>query len=324
MNMRVTNGMTISSFLANMQTNTTQMDKYSSQLSSNRRMVRISDDPVGLLNALTARNRLARYEQYKTNLNNAENWVKQCDSSLQELSSKLTNIKENLVSAATDGYNETDKKNVAVLIREFKASVVETLNTSVGNQYIFAGYNTSNAPMTMELGLDGTQTGQVLYNGLNMEDTTEPNYTRLLSEQKQNITMEVGYSLNMDVTLTGLDITGVGDNNMFKVLDDIIEGLESGDPDSVNYLSDKLGDLAKVHDNVTACIVKVGAMMTKVDMLNDRYDEDILNYNSMRSTIEDIDSAETIMNWKTAEAVYKQTLATGARIIQPTLMDFLS
>ena len=43
----------------------------------------------------------------------------------------------------------------------------------------------------------------------------------------------------------------------------------------------------------------------------------------MKSNAEDVDFAEVIMNQKMAEAVYQASLAAGARIIQPTLMDFL-
>jgi flagellar hook-associated protein 3 FlgL len=38
---------------------------------------------------------------------------------------------------------------------------------------------------------------------------------------------------------------------------------------------------------------------------------------------EDVDEAETIMNLKNEENVYRASLAGGARIIQPTLVDFL-
>ena len=54
-----------------------------------------------------------------------------------------------------------------------------------------------------------------------------------------------------------------------------------------------------------------------------RYSLDAINYEAIRSNIEDIDQAQTIMNYKYSEAIFKQALASGAQIIQPTLMDFL-
>jgi flagellar hook-associated protein 3 FlgL len=43
--MRVTNGMMISNFLSNLNRNMKTMNMYNSQLSSNRKITKISDDP---------------------------------------------------------------------------------------------------------------------------------------------------------------------------------------------------------------------------------------------------------------------------------------
>lgn len=315
--MRITNGMMIDSFITNMQTNMEKTEKYTSQLSSNRRITRLSDDPVGVLNALTARQRLSRYEQYQTNLNTASTWVNQCETSLMELSSKMTSFLENLTSAASDINNEVDKKNISVLLNEYKQSAMETLNVTVGDQYVFAGFNTSNAPLTTDA------SGKVLYNGLDLTDTSPANLAKIADEQAQIVQVEVGYSLQMDVTMPAIDIMGVGDKNMFSVIDKMIGLLESGG-DVADQLSACIGDLQDVHSNVLACTVRSGAMQTKIDMLDTRYSQDIINYSTIRSNVEDIDSAETIMDWKMSEAVYKQSLAVGAQVIMPTLMDFLS
>ena len=44
---------------------------------------------------------------------------------------------------------------------------------------------------------------------------------------------------------------------------------------------------------------------------------------TVQSNIEDIDTAEVIMQYKTAESVYMAALSTGSKIIQPSLLDFL-
>ncbi len=43
----------------------------------------------------------------------------------------------------------------------------------------------------------------------------------------------------------------------------------------------------------------------------------------MLSKIEDIDYAEAITKLKSEEGIYQATLAASAKIIQPSLMDFL-
>ena len=48
-----------------------------------------------------------------------------------------------------------------------------------------------------------------------------------------------------------------------------------------------------------------------------------LSTRTLLSKVQDIDVAETIMNLKMEENAYYLALSSGARIIQPTLMDFL-
>jgi len=83
------------------------------------------------------------------------------------------------------------------------------------------------------------------------------------------------------------------------------------------------GMLREAQENVTTCLARVGAEENRYEMLMDRYSIDELNYTEIKSGVEEIDAAETIMFWKMAEAVYNQSLAVGAKVIQPTLLDFL-
>lgn len=323
--MRITNGMIVNSFLSNLQTNQAKMDKYTGQLASGRKIVRLSDDPVGVFNSLTARQRLANYEQYQRNLVTARNWAEQCESSLQEISSKLTSIKSEVINAAATGIkNDGDRQNISLLMNELRNTVKDALNTVVGDQYIFAGYNTSNPPLTFAKDADGNETSTILYNGLDLASLTG-NEDILKKEKEQNISLEVGYGLQMSISMTAIDVVGVGENNFFKTMNDIIDLMnsDSSTEDVVGKLSGYLGKLDKAHNTITSCLVKAGAMTTQIDILDERYAEDIINYNEIRSQIEDIDSAETIMDWKMAEAVYKQSLSAGARVIMPTLLDFL-
>lgn len=320
--MRITNGMMVDNFLNNMQANLAKMDQYTSQLSSNRKIVKLSDDPAGVFSALTARQRLQRYEQYQRNLIKARNWSEQCESSLQEISSKMGSIKEQVVYAANNIKNAGDRENIAALMVELRNTVMDALNTTVGDNHIFAGYNTVNKPLTFAP--DGTT---VLYNGIDLGNITDPaNVDRITAEQGQNFQLEVGYGLQMDVTMTAIEVVGVGDNNLFKTINGIIDLMNSGleNAQVVEELSGYLGGLSKAHETIGSCLVRTGAMTTQIDILDDRYSQDIINYNEIRSKIEDIDSAETIMDWKMAEAVYKQSLSTGSRVIMPTLMDFLN
>ena len=48
-----------------------------------------------------------------------------------------------------------------------------------------------------------------------------------------------------------------------------------------------------------------------------------LSINELLSKTEDIDIAQKVMEFKMAENVYTASLQTGAKILQPSLLDFL-
>ncbi|MPN15472.1 hypothetical protein SDC9_162806 [bioreactor metagenome] len=230
-------------------------------------------------------------------------------------------IQEEVINASTNVKTASDRENIAALMSELRDTVKDALNTTVGDQFIFAGYNTSEQPLTFAS--DGTT---ILYNGLDLSNISDAaNLASIQAESGQSLQLEVGYGLQMDVTMTAMDVVGVGENNLFKILNDTIDLMNSGQETSegVDALSGQLGKLSKAHNTITSSLVRAGAVSAQIDILDERYAEDVINYTQIRSNIEDIDSAETIMDWKMAEAVYKQSLSAGARAILPTLMDFL-
>ncbi len=63
--------------------------------------------------------------------------------------------------------------------------------------------------------------------------------------------------------------------------------------------------------------------MNRLEMMEALNGNNELNYIEVLSKVEDIDQAQVTMEFKMAEAVYRSALAVGARVIQPTILDFL-
>jgi flagellar hook-associated protein 3 FlgL len=76
-------------------------------------------------------------------------------------------------------------------------------------------------------------------------------------------------------------------------------------------------------DNITRVRADVGARYNRLELTENRLSKNIYNFTKLMSENEDIDQAENIMLLKSEENVYQASLAGGARIIQPSLMDFL-
>jgi flagellar hook-associated protein 3 FlgL len=102
--------------------------------------------------------------------------------------------------------------------------------------------------------------------------------------------------------------------------DTLITALNAGDHTVVgNMLTNIDNDM----NNVLRLRADVGARSNRLDLTSNRLDSDTTNFTRLMSENEDVDMAETIMNLQNEENVYKASLSGGARIIQPSLVDFL-
>ena len=68
----------------------------------------------------------------------------------------------------------------------------------------------------------------------------------------------------------------------------------------------------------------VGSNHNRLELVIDRLSANKISYTEILAKTEGIDVAETITNLKSEEALYRAALAVGARIMQPTLIDFLN
>lgn len=84
-----------------------------------------------------------------------------------------------------------------------------------------------------------------------------------------------------------------------------------------------IGDMQDIMNRLLSLRSDIGARMNRTELTLNRLDSDEVNFTKLMSDNEDIDIAEVIMNLQNEENVYRASLAGGARIIMPTLLDFL-
>jgi flagellar hook-associated protein 3 FlgL len=63
--------------------------------------------------------------------------------------------------------------------------------------------------------------------------------------------------------------------------------------------------------------------MNRLEMVEDRLSSQEVVASKILSDNEDVDFEKVIMQLKTQESIHRAALSVGARVIQPTLIDFL-
>lgn len=84
-----------------------------------------------------------------------------------------------------------------------------------------------------------------------------------------------------------------------------------------------LGGMDLALENILKYRAELGARANRLDIVKMRIIHDRTDFEDILSKNEDVDVAEQITKLKTLELAYRSALGVSARIIQPTLLDFL-
>jgi flagellar hook-associated protein 3 FlgL len=170
--------MLVSNFLHDLNNNLNRVSKMQTQLASGRKFASISDDPISTMYSMQARFRLDNLARYQESVNMAKSWLAQAETSVLDINEVYKSAYESVIDAATDIKTPADRKIMAEYIGQLRDHVLQTLNSTFGNKYIFSGFNTTGSypsnkltpPFTVE-----PASGDLWLNGLNLTRYT-PNY----------------------------------------------------------------------------------------------------------------------------------------------------
>lgn len=143
------------------------------------------------------------------------------------------------------------------------------------------------------------------------------------AEKAKQVELRIGASQTVEFTFTGIDLMGVGSDNIYHLFDKCIKMLRGEDGMNTDGLKGMITALQNKQSDTLNLQTKIGATQNRLELINSRYDSSKINYTQMRSDAEDADMAEALMNFTTAKTVYSAALAAGAKIIQISLIDFL-
>ncbi|WP_338751633.1 flagellar hook-associated protein FlgL [Bacillus sp. FJAT-52991] len=291
--MRITQSMLSNNMVKNLSSSYEKMGKYQDQLATGKKINRPSDDPVVAMKGIAYRTGLMEVEQYKRNFDEAYNWVENTDSALDKATLALQRIRELTNQASNDTYEETQRVAMKQEIEQLKEHLKDIINTKVGDKYIFNGTDTTNPPIPA-----GT-------------DTISTNTNPVIIELSKGVEIPVNISPGTAFS-----------PDLLTDIEDLMNKLESPTT-SGEDLTGFLGKLDKHIDKITNARAELGARMNRIELMEERVLEQEVTATRMLSDNEDADIERVITDLITQESVHRAALGVGARIIQPSLLDFL-
>jgi len=299
---RITHQLIKKSVLDNMQLNLARMDRLQDMLSSGKVLRKPSDDPIKVARVMSHNTALARNEQYQKNIHAANSWIGMTEDALERVNEVLQRSRELATAGANGTMSDSARSAIAMEIDELTNVLVQMGNSSYEGRYIFGGFKTGTVPFTRDKALleEGAGTS-VLYNG-----------------DEGSIIWEVAPSVTIRGNIDGNEL--FIKHNIFNSMEKLAQGLLSGDDEAIN---ESIGNMTGAIDHILDKRAALGAIVNGLDMTMGKYLAEKINFMGLRSQLEDIDFAEAYMNFAVMENIYRASISSGARIIQPSLLDFL-
>ncbi|MEG1255992.1 flagellar hook-associated protein FlgL [Clostridium sp.] len=312
--MRITHGVMVTSFLGDMNTNLNSMNKIQRQLNTGKVFSKPSDDPFRVSRSMQMYSEINANKQYNTNIKDTTNWMDTTDTALSQTTNCLQRIRELMVSAGNAAYGTNELTAIKDEINEKVAEFGQILNTSFDGKYIFGGKDGASKPVKVET-VDGKNSIAI-----------DPQKEIVID---QSLKAEISAGVTVDYNVNAVEILKFKDPNdstneidVTKIFDDIIKNLSSTG-DKTKVVGENLGQIDKIINNMLSLSSKVGAIQNRMESaqkLNVAQNEDMTE---ILSSNEDIDFVEKSMEMAVAQTVYTAALQTSAKVLQPTILDFL-
>ena len=277
---------------SNMQETLARLQDVQNQISSNKRITKVSDDPVGASSALHLRSDVDRNAQIDRNIGDALGWLNTADDTLNAVVTQVHHARDLAIQAQNGALSQTEHDAIATELDKVRETLIGLGNTQYAGRAIFAG--TANTPAY----------------------DTSGNYLGTSNAVERSIAP----GEKLQVNVTGDDVFGPSGGDVFAAVKNLATAIRAGNSNSIDTA---LTALDARTTTVQARLGEIGARTQRITTMKDRNDSVGLTLKSDLSAAEDLDLPKAVLEMQMRQTAYQAALQTTAKVIQPSLLDFL-
>ena len=323
--MRITNASMVRSHLYDTQNNLTNISKINQQISTGKVINTVSDDPHKAIKIMNINNEIKYTEKYNYNIDESVGWMNTTDGALESTGNLLNEIKETILKVGNGTYSQNEMKSLNEDMNEKIKQLADTLNSTYGGKYLFGGSSVDDAPITVIENPDGT---------VKLEFSKDKNGQTI--PNTDDLKADISSGINIDYNISVGEILNIkdGNGNTVNLLDEInnlstlMNDIANGDEQTAakakeTLLNDTKGKIDTLFDHVVNERTSLGVRVSTAEKIKELNDEDILNIQDVLSKTQDTDVVEKFIELKSAEMIYQASIQVGAKLIQPTILDYI-
>ena len=294
---RVTQSMMSHSALSGLQTSLRRVSDLQEQLSTGRTINRPSDDPIGAASAMKLRSTKAEQAQYSRNADDGLAWLNQIDGALGSAGDQLRRARDLAVQGANSGsMGQQARDALATEVDQIRQGITSVANTTYLNRPVFNGVDKGSTAYA-------GSTGPVTWSGT-----------------PGNVVRRVGDGVDINVNVNGPDAFGTDGGSVFDHLAALSTALRAGNTGDISAAIDTLKTDS---DRISTARADVGTRTNRIELAKSRAEDAGLTLSSSISEVENVDLAKATVDLQLQQVAYQAALAATAKVMQPSLQDFL-
>ena len=291
---RMTQSMMLDRSYLTLQTVQGRLAKTQEQLTTGRVLNRPSDSPTGTSSAMRMRASIADETQYQRNAADGLGWLGQIDSALTSSLDQVRRARD----LGVQGVNATNagagaREALAVEVEQLRESLIGVANTTYLGRPVFGG----------------------LTSGTKAYDDSGA-FVGLSGDVKRTVAKDV----KVDVNVSGPDVFGLDGDNLFDSLGKLATALRAGD---MTEVGNQLTALDTAQKRITAVVSDAGTRYNRVERAATAASNAVFDLTTSLSEIEEVDIAKATISLSAQEVAYQAALSATARLVQPSLAEFL-
>ncbi|WP_297889632.1 flagellin [Sulfurihydrogenibium sp.] len=311
--MRITDLIKYDNYIKNDQIRQNEIEKYSKQISTGKKLLSPSDDTVATVASLRLKTINQNIERYGRNMDFVLNVLDSAETQLNSIVEAGQEVRVEIVRLLNTGV--LDKEDAKVLRDYFsnmKDYIIKQANFKIGDTALFGGIKTQVDPFAS----DGTYQGETV-------ETKVP----VAPGVELNTTFNGKVYIGVNSTSNKMIITEAIDK-IVEIIDRAVSGTGSlGELNTatinVNGQDVKILDAFDIGlNNVMEYRSVIGTQVKTIQDLKTINDQNKVFNNDLISKLEDTETAEAITNLQKAQVAYQALISVFNQNRQLSLLDF--
>lgn len=303
--MRITNSQIVATMHGSMNRNSEELAKLMQQMSSGKRMLAPSDDPIASVRVLRLQREEASLTQFRSNITNVSSSLSTQEVNLMSISDSMLQVRDLLLWAANSNTRE-DLAAMAGELGNLEQTIASFINVrDEEGRYLFSGTLTDKPALTFDTLTD----------------------TYLATGNDKHRQAAVANGVLVDENVTAQEIFG-GSMDMLNQLHALVASLKSptlvaGDPAVLQQIRDTLGELDGSQSQLLGSVTQLGGRQNTLTLISDSNAEVSLVNQKIDGELSRLDYAAAAIDLNNYQLSLQATQKTYLKIHELSLFGLL-